>query len=90
MRGEEEKKRRFACPALPAGWIREEVLRSGGLSAGKFDVYYYPPGGKKVQYCKLETILDCTVQLRSKPELVRVLGDAVNLTNFDYASGTMK
>ena len=50
MRGEEEKKRRFACPALPAGWIREEVLRSGGLSAGKFDVYYYPPGGKKVEY----------------------------------------
>ena len=40
--------RRFECPALPSGWIREEVYRRGGLSIGKCDVYYIPPNGKKV------------------------------------------
>ena len=53
--------------------MREEVLRTGGLSAGKFDVYYYPPGGK--QKC------------RSKPEMVKVLGDSIDLSNFDYTQG---
>jgi len=44
------------------------------LSAGKCDVYYYPPSGKKV---------------RSKPELIKVLGDTVDLSTFDYSTGTM-
>jgi len=66
--------RRFECPALPRGWVREEVYRRGGLSAGKCDVYYYPPNGKKV---------------RSKPELIKLLGDTVDLSTFDYSTGTM-
>jgi len=44
------------------------------MSAGKCDVYYIPPVGKKV---------------RSKPELIKVLGDTVDLSNFDYSTGTM-
>eukprot|EP00092_Neocalanus_flemingeri_P008866 GFUD01009541.1.p1 GENE.GFUD01009541.1~~GFUD01009541.1.p1 ORF type:complete len:267 (-),score=93.21 GFUD01009541.1:252-1052(-) len=74
MNGGGNEKRRSECAALPKGWIREEVMRKGGLSAGKFDVYYYPPTGKKV---------------RSKPELIKVLGDTFDLSCFDYSSGTM-
>jgi len=66
--------RRFECPALPRGWVREEVYRRGGLSIGKCDVYYIPPNGKKV---------------RSKPELIKLLGDTVDLSTFDYSTGTM-
>jgi methyl-CpG-binding domain protein 2 len=74
MNGGGNEKRSSECAALPKGWIREEVMRKGGLSAGKFDVYYYPPTGKKV---------------RSKPELIKVLGDTFDLSCFDYSSGTM-
>ena len=35
------------CAALPNGWIREDVIRKGGLLAGKFDVYV--DVGKKVR-----------------------------------------
>jgi len=69
------EKKRTACAALPKGWIREEVWRKGGVSAGKSDVYYFPPAG--------------TPKLRSKPELIKFLGDSVDLSCFDYGSGTM-
>ena len=35
------ERKRFECHALPKGWIREEVVRRTGLSAGKVDVCYY-------------------------------------------------
>ena len=73
MKPNDSMRRRVECTALPRGWVREEVLRTGGLSAGKFDVYYYPPGGK--------------VKCRSKPEMVKFLGDSVDLSNFDYVAG---
>ena len=73
MKPNDSMRRRVECPALPRGWVREEVLRTGGLSAGKFDVYYYPPGGK--------------VKCRSKPEMMKVLGDSLDLSNFDYTQG---
>jgi len=60
------------CPALPKGWKREEIVRKSGLSAGKIDVYYYSPTGKK---------------FRSKPQLARYLGDAVDLSTFDFRTG---
>ncbi|XP_023212088.1 methyl-CpG-binding domain protein 2 [Centruroides vittatus] len=60
------------CPALPKGWKREEVIRRTGLSAGKIDVYYYSPTGKK---------------FRSKPQLARYLGDTVDLSTFDFRTG---
>ncbi|CAG9133160.1 unnamed protein product [Plutella xylostella] len=66
------EKKRSECPALPKGWQREEVLRKSGLSAGKVDVYYYSPTGKK---------------FRSKPELVRYLGDSTDLSCFDFQQG---
>ena len=69
-----EGRRRMECPSLPPGWIREEVPRAGGLSAGKCDVYYYPPGGR--------------TKCRSKPEMIKFLGDSVDLSGFDYGSGT--
>ncbi|KAK7898734.1 hypothetical protein WMY93_019587 [Mugilogobius chulae] len=68
------EKRRTDCPALPAGWKKEEVIRKSGLSAGKSDVYYYSPSGKK---------------FRSKPQLVRFLGSSVDLSCFDFRTGKM-
>lgn len=58
--------------ALPPGWKREEVVRQSGLSAGKTDVYYYSPDGKKI---------------RSKPQLARMLGDSFDLSAFDFRTG---
>ncbi|MEJ1280130.1 methyl-CpG binding domain protein 2 [Cricetulus griseus] len=62
------------CPALPPGWKKEEVIRKSGLSAGKSDVYYFSPSGKK---------------FRSKPQLARYLGNAVDLSSFDFRTGKM-
>ncbi len=59
------------------GWIREEVPRNtqGGIGGGrKSDVYYISPSGKK---------------FRSKPELLKALGDHYDLSAFDYFSGKM-
>ncbi|GAB6025123.1 hypothetical protein CHUAL_010549 [Chamberlinius hualienensis] len=67
-----EGNRKMDCPALPKGWKREEIMRRCGLSAGKVDVYYYSPSGKK---------------FRSKPQLARYLGDTVDLASFDYRTG---
>lgn len=58
--------------SLPHGWRREEVARKNGLSAGKIDVYYYSPDGRK---------------FRSKTQLSKVLKDRIDLTNFDYKTG---
>ncbi|KAJ4445943.1 hypothetical protein ANN_12629 [Periplaneta americana] len=66
------EKKKYECSALPKGWQREEVIRKSGLSAGKVDVYYYSPNGKK---------------FRSKPQLARYLGDALDLATFDFRSG---
>lgn len=79
MDGAGTTSRRFEVPALPRGWIREEVYRSGGLSAGKCDVYYLPPGGGGKKLGKV----------RSKPELIKMLGDTVDLSTFDYRTGSM-
>ncbi|XP_032230201.2 methyl-CpG-binding domain protein 2 [Nematostella vectensis] len=68
----EEKPVRVTCPSLPKGWLREIVLRKSGVSAGRSDVYYYSPDGKKC---------------RSKPQLEKELG-GVDLTDFDFRSGT--
>ncbi|XP_058679655.1 methyl-CpG-binding domain protein 2 [Ammospiza caudacuta] len=69
-----EKPGRMDCPALPPGWKKEEVIRKSGLSAGKSDVYYFSPSGKK---------------FRSKPQLARYLGNAVDLSSFDFRTGKM-
>ncbi|KFB45402.1 AGAP003982-PB-like protein [Anopheles sinensis] len=66
------ERKRNDCVALPKGWQREEVLRKTGLSAGKVDVYYYSPTGKKIE---------------SKPQLARALGDTIDLSTFDYHAG---
>ncbi|XP_068107441.1 methyl-CpG-binding domain protein 2-like isoform X2 [Hyperolius riggenbachi] len=68
------EKRRMDCTALPPGWKKEEVIRKSGLSAGKSDVYYYSPSGKK---------------FRSKPQLARYLGNTVDLGCFDFRTGKM-
>ncbi|XP_072272576.1 methyl-CpG-binding domain protein 2 isoform X2 [Pyxicephalus adspersus] len=68
------EKRRMDCPALPPGWKKEEVIRKSGLSAGKSDVYYFSPSGKK---------------FRSKPQLSRYLGNSVDLSCFDFRTGKM-
>ncbi|XP_006782171.1 methyl-CpG-binding domain protein 2 [Neolamprologus brichardi] len=68
------ERKRTDCPALPPGWKKEEVIRKSGLSAGKSDVYYYSPSGKK---------------FRSKPQLSRYLGNTVDLACFDFRTGKM-
>ncbi|XP_056599329.1 methyl-CpG-binding domain protein 3a isoform X1 [Triplophysa dalaica] len=65
---------RWGCSALPNGWKREEVTRKSGLSAGKSDVYYFSPTGKK---------------FRSKPQLARYLGNSLDLSSFDFRTGKM-
>lgn len=55
---------------LPSGWKREVVVRKNGQSAGKTDVYYFSPCGKK---------------FRSKPQIARFLGDSADLTCFDFS-----
>ena len=57
------------------------------MSIGKCDVYYIPPNGKKVNPKAL--IFSTSVQVRSKPELIKLLGDTVDLSTFDYSTGTM-
>ena len=69
--GPTRARRRPDCEA--DGSFTALLLRTGGLSAGKFDVYYYPPEGKP--------------KCRSKPEMVKVLGDSVDLTGFDFSAG---
>uniref|UniRef100_A0A8C5P687 Methyl-CpG binding domain protein 2 n=1 Tax=Jaculus jaculus TaxID=51337 RepID=A0A8C5P687_JACJA len=69
-----ESGKRMDCPALPPGWKKEEVIRKSGLSAGKSDVYYFSPSGKK---------------FRSKPQLARYLGNTVDLSSFDFRTGKM-
>ncbi|XP_060937483.1 methyl-CpG-binding domain protein 2 [Limanda limanda] len=68
------ERKRTDCPALPPGWKKEEVTRKSGLSAGKSDVYYYSPTGKK---------------FRSRPQLSRYLGNTVDLGCFDFRTGEM-
>lgn len=58
--------------ALPPGWKREEIVRQSGLSAGKTDVFYFSPDGKKI---------------RTKPQLARLLGDTFDLSAFDFRTG---
>jgi len=78
---------RTECAALPKGWIREEVPRrhdnmnnsnSTGINSNyggpKSDIYYISPMGKRI---------------RSRPELLKYLGDTMDLTNFEYRSGKM-
>ena len=50
------------------------MVRKSGLSAGKIDVYYYSPEGRK---------------FRSKAQLVKALRDKIDLTNFDFRAGKM-
>nr|ACF05483.1 methyl-CpG-binding domain type 2/3a [Patiria pectinifera] len=69
-----EKKKTEECPFLPKGWKKEEVIRKSGLSAGKTDIYYHSPCGRK---------------FRSKPQLARFLGDAIDLTSFDFRTGKL-
>ncbi|ELT95247.1 hypothetical protein CAPTEDRAFT_180602 [Capitella teleta] len=66
------ERRRLDIPGLPPGWRREENVRKSGLSAGKTDVYYISPDGTRV---------------RSKPQLCRMVGDAVDLNSFDFRTG---
>ncbi|KAK7072346.1 hypothetical protein SK128_016378 [Halocaridina rubra] len=43
---------------VPDGWHREAVQRMGGASAGKYDVYYFSPLGKKLR-SKAEVLRYC-------------------------------
>ncbi|XP_025022170.1 methyl-CpG-binding domain protein 1 isoform X3 [Python bivittatus] len=60
------------CPSLGPGWQRREVLRKSGTRSGLSDTYYISPRGEKI---------------RSRVELLRLLGCSRDLTDFDYKKG---
>ncbi|XP_063150092.1 methyl-CpG-binding domain protein 1 isoform X13 [Candoia aspera] len=60
------------CPSLGPGWQRREVLRKSGTRSGLSDTYYISPRGEKI---------------RSRVELMRLLGCSRDLTDFDYKKG---
>ena len=64
-----------ACAALPSGWFREEIAGVSGLSTSgnrTTTVVYKAPSGHRV---------------KSKNDLQKLLGDRVDLTNFDFFTG---
>lgn len=63
---------RTSVPSLPKGWVKEVVIRKSGASAGKSDVYYYSPEGKKC---------------RSKPQMLQYLPDDFDIERFDFRAG---
>ncbi|XP_033028744.1 methyl-CpG-binding domain protein 1 isoform X3 [Lacerta agilis] len=60
------------CPSLGPGWQRREVLRKNGTRPGQSDTYYTSPRGEKI---------------RSRVELLRLLGGSRDLTDFDFKKG---
>ncbi|XP_017306417.1 methyl-CpG-binding domain protein 1b isoform X4 [Ictalurus punctatus] len=77
--GKRKRKWRFGsddgwedCPVLGEGWKRKVVLRRSGMSVGQRDIYYLSPKGDRV---------------RSKIELLKSIGNSVDLTNFDFKTG---
>ncbi|KAK3536943.1 hypothetical protein QTP86_027140 [Hemibagrus guttatus] len=77
--GKRKRKWRFGsndgwedCAVLGEGWKRKVVLRRSGVSVGQRDVYYLSPKGERV---------------RSKIELLKYIGNTVDLTNFDFKTG---
>lgn len=68
---------RTECEALPKGWIREETvtrLPNPGAAGQRSEVNYISPMGKRI---------------RSKPELLKILGHLYDLTCFDFETGKM-
>jgi len=57
---------------LPTGWIKEVVIRKSGASAGRSDIYYYSPDGKKC---------------RSKPQMMQYLPEDFDMEQFDFRAG---
>ena len=73
--------KRTEVSSLPRGWIREEIpsklynFHNGGINGNAkstSDVVYYSPRGHRVS---------------SKAEMSRLLGDAYDLTAFDFQTG---
>ncbi|XP_071981193.1 uncharacterized protein [Engystomops pustulosus] len=61
-------------PILGPGWKRRTVTRKSGASTGQSDTYYQSPTGQR---------------FRSRNELSKFLGDSVDLSCFDFKSGTI-
>ncbi|XP_044161972.1 methyl-CpG-binding domain protein 1 isoform X7 [Bufo gargarizans] len=61
-------------PILGPGWKRRTVTRKSGASSGLSDTYYQSPSGQR---------------FRSRNELSKFLGDSVDLSCFDFKSGTI-
>ncbi|KAM9324285.1 methyl-CpG-binding domain protein 1-like [Gastrophryne carolinensis] len=61
-------------PLLGPGWKRKTVVRKSGNSCGHSDTYYQSPTGQR---------------FRSKPELSKYLGEAIDLTLFNFKHGTL-
>ncbi|XP_018084141.1 uncharacterized protein mbd1.L isoform X2 [Xenopus laevis] len=61
-------------PLLGPGWKRRNVVRKSGATCGHSDTYYRSPAGKKI---------------RSRIELAKYLGSAVDLSFFDFRNGVI-
>ena len=65
-------RRREAVCSLPRGWEREAVRRQDGAQAGKLEVTYYSPAGKRI---------------KNKADLKKELGDRYDVSALDFATG---
>ncbi|XP_066436069.1 methyl-CpG-binding domain protein 1-like isoform X3 [Eleutherodactylus coqui] len=61
-------------PILGPSWKRRTAVRKSGASSGQSDTYYQSPCGQR---------------FRSRNELAKFLGESVDLSWFDFKSGTV-
>ena len=80
---------RAECPALPKGWVREEVPRRTDNTHGNSgsSINSHIKGASNAPRSDVYYISPMGKRVRSKPELMKFFGDTVDLTNFEYRSG---
>ena len=68
-----------------------DTIFSGGVVCPLESVMFTTsrPMGKRSVWTVLTYLRRCDNQVRSKPELIKLLGDTVDLSTFDYSTGTM-
>ena len=68
-----------------------ETIFSGGVVCPLESVMFTTsrPMGKRSVWTVFTYLRRCDNQVRSKPELIKLLGDTVDLSTFDYSTGTM-
>ena len=78
------------CRCCEMSWCLTQFF-SGGVVCPLESVMFTTsrPMGKRSVWTVLTYSRRCDNQVRSKPELIKLLGDTVDLSTFDYSTGTM-